>query len=82
MVKFLETVVGSPENLGTRAARNSRATQPPTLGPAKSPVISALVTRPLGANVTSARPVPVGPPSCLQPVAPFAAVTSADLAAF
>ena len=81
MVKFFETVVGSPENFGTRAARKSRATQPPTPVPAKSPVISALVTRPLGANVTSARPAPVGPPSFLQLAAPLAAVTSADFAA-
>lgn len=53
MLNDLATVVGEPEKAGTRAARNLRATHPPTLVPPKGPLTTlALVTRPLVAKVT------------------------------
>src|SRR5262245_61549217 len=81
IVKLLATVVGSPENAGTRAARKTRATQPPTAVPARSPLTMALVARPLGAKVTTTRPPPVGPPGTLQPDVEPAALASAVTAA-
>src|SRR5690606_5939197 len=67
MTKLFDTVTGLPANGGTFALRKMPATQPPTGVPAKGgPWTVALVTRPLGANVTCTLPVPVGPPAFLQ----------------
>ena len=53
MLKLFETVTGLPPKAGTLARRKAFATQPPTEVPAKGgPMTVALVTRPLGANVT------------------------------
>lgn len=48
-----DTVTGEPAKAGTFAARKRPATHPPTAVPANgAPITVALVTRPLGANVT------------------------------
>ena len=70
MVKLLETVTGSPENAGIFARLKTLATHPPTeVPPNGSPVTLAVVTRPLGAKVITARPEPQGPSGRLQTVA-------------
>lgn len=82
MVKLLDTVIGLPSNAGTFAARNVRATQLPTGVPPNGPeTMSALVTLPLGANVTCTLPVPFGPAGARQPAALAAAELRAVLAA-
>jgi len=78
MLKLFETVTGSPENAGMRARRKTPATHPPTAVPAKGAEATfALVTRPLGAKVTCALPLPVGPPGLAQLAALPAACVSA-----
>src|SRR6187402_1733494 len=81
MVKLLLTVTGSPVKGGTLAARNKRATQPPTSVPARSPATLVAVARPLGAKVTDTLPLPVGPSGFLQEPALAAAAPNADTAA-
>jgi hypothetical protein len=82
IVKLFETVMGLPENGGTFALRKIDATHPPTeVPPNGAPLTLAVVTRPLGANVTCTLPLPVGPPSFLQLAAPPAAALSAETAA-
>src|SRR5689334_16256372 len=82
MLKLFETVTALPLKGGTCARRKTEATQPPTDEPPKSPPVTlAVVTRPLGANVTIALPVPVGPPGRLHPDAAEAAEESAETAA-
>ena len=81
-MKLLETVTAFPLKAGTRAPRKREATQPPTeVPPNLPPTTLAVVTRPLGANVTMALPLPVGPPGILQPAALPAADDSAEIAA-
>src|SRR5450432_3870060 len=81
MLKLLDTVTEDPLNAGTLERRNTEATQPPTGVPAYDPPATvAVVTRPLGANVTVALPLPVGPPGFLQLLAPEAAALSAEMA--
>lgn len=61
----------------TRAPLNAEATQPPTGVPANGGSLTVEdVTSPLGANVTSTLPLPVGPPSSLQDCAASAAEES------
>src|SRR5882724_7991574 len=79
--KLFETVTGSPENGGTFAARNKRATQPPTSVPANAPPTLVMVARPLGAKVTETLPEPVGPSGFLQLPALAAAAPNAETAA-
>jgi len=57
-VNFFCTVMLPPVNGGTVAPLNAPRTQLATL-PVNGPEIATLVTRPLCANVTSARPVPL-----------------------
>src|SRR5262245_58648969 len=61
MRTVFETRTGSPENAGTLASRKTRATHPPRALPAKSPVTSALVARPLGTKVMETLPLPCVP---------------------
>lgn len=60
------TVTESPENAGTVTALKSRAMHAPTAVPENSPPTLAELTRPLGAKVTVACPVPEGPPIVRQ----------------
>ena len=62
--KLLATVLGPPENAGTRALRKVDATHPPTEVPPNGPLTTcALVTRPLVEKVICTFPEPVGPPA-------------------
>jgi len=82
MLKLFATVLAPPSKAGTFADRKVRATQLPTGVPPNGPeTISALVTLPLGANVTWTLPVPNGPAGALHPFALAAAEESADFAA-
>src|SRR5260370_26581704 len=81
ILKLLATEKGLPENAGTRTARKRPATQAPVGVPSKGgPVMVALWATPLGANSTTTRPVPIGPPGFLQDSAAAAADASRDLA--
>jgi hypothetical protein len=80
MLKLFDTVTDDPLNAGTWARRNTEATQPPTGVPANDPLTVAVVARPLGAKVTVALPLPVGPPGFLQLAAPDAAALNAEIA--
>src|SRR5262245_57235187 len=75
------TVTGPPENGGTDARLNAAAAQLPTGVPANGGPTTAVVARPLGANVTLTRPLPVGPPGLPHPDAAPAAPPSAERAA-
>jgi hypothetical protein len=80
-LKLFDTVTAEPLNAGTCARRKTDAMQPPTGVPANDPPATvAVVTRPLGANVTVALPPPVGPPGFLQLLADDAAALSAEIA--
>lgn len=81
-MKLFDTVTGSPLKAGILARRNTLDTQPPTGVPANgAPVTFAVVTRPLGANVTKHFPVPHGPSGFLHTVAWAAATLRAATAA-
>src|SRR5687768_11324831 len=55
------TVVIGPSNAGTTACRSVRAMQLPVSVPANGgPLITAAVTRPVGAKLTTARATPLG----------------------
>jgi hypothetical protein len=79
MLNALDTVTEPPENGGTLARRKTPAIQLPTLVPLKLPLeMFTLVTRPLGAKVTTARPLPLGPSNRRQAVEADAAVCRAE----
>ena len=81
MKNDLCTVIGAPLKGGTEAERNATATQLPTAVPAKGGPTMAVVAKPLGAKVTEALPLPLGPSGCPQPAARPAAPPSAARAA-
>ncbi|HEX7454256.1 MAG TPA: hypothetical protein VF294_18320, partial [Polyangiaceae bacterium] len=81
IVKLFDTVTAAPLKGGTCALWKPEATQPPVGVPAKAPLTVAVVTRPLGANVTVALPLPVGPPGFLHTAADMDAAVSAEIAA-
>src|SRR5262245_14075591 len=81
MKKDFVTVTGLPVNGGTVAFLKAAAAQLPTEVPAKGGPTVAWVARPLGAKVTVAVPLPVGPLAVLQPAAEPAAPPRAERAA-
>src|SRR4051794_36758688 len=83
MPMILLTVPGRPLNGGTVARFKAAAMQAPLEVPANGPSLTvALVTLPLGSNVTTTVTRPVGPPGSRHFAVSYEATANALLAAF